>query len=436
MKGLNLPLIQGISGKIEDFRSNSFGIISDDFIRLKPKFVKNPGDKIIPGDILFYDSTNRGTKFVSFVHGEVSEIVRGEKRKFLGYCFKGEPEIYKFNKDLSSIKLTKDNRNEIIDAIIDAGLWVSFRQRPFDKIANPDIIPDKIFAICLDSRPYSADVKMVIRDNEEYLKEGLKVLVSLSKSEIYLIKKSDTSLTIDIENIKIFNVDGYHPIGLIGTHINRLYPLNRKRKIWYIDLQDIICIGKLFKENVVDNRKVCSLAGESIQPKLYRMFDYSSISPLIKVENDKRIIAGSPLYGRKIEKNLNYINRYINIISIIKEAHDRRFIGWLMPGKHRFSVKNVFLSKLLKTNIFFDTSLNGSFRPMIPVGSYEKVSLLDTPITQFLRSLLVGDLEMAEKLGILDFGEEDMSVFTFVCVGKYDYSIYLRKLLDEIEGEM
>ncbi|MGB9732230.1 MULTISPECIES: hypothetical protein [Calditerrivibrio] len=96
----------------------------------------------------------------------------------------------------------------------------------------------------------------------------------------------------------------------------------------------------------------------------------------------------------------------------------------------------MFLSKLLKKEVVFNTSLNGSFRPMVPVGSYEKVCLLDLPITHFLRYLLVEDIKMAEKLGVLDFGEEDMSVFTFVCVGKYDYAVYLRKILDEIEGEM
>ncbi|MCA1980880.1 MAG: hypothetical protein LDL10_05015, partial [Calditerrivibrio sp.] len=84
----------------------------------------------------------------------------------------------------------------------------------------------------------------------------------------------------------------------------------------------------------------------------------------------------------------------------------------------------------------FDTSLNGSYRPMLPIGSYENVSQLDIPITYFLRGLLTGDIELCEKLGVLDFGEEDMAVFNFVSIGKIDYSIALRKILDEIESEL
>lgn len=435
-RGLDLPLIKGVNGEIKDIFGVHFGIVSDDFIEIKPKFEKQPNDILKPGELLFYDSKNRGIRFYSFVNGTVKEIKRGEKRRFIAYCFDGEPTIYTFSQNLSKIIIKKETREEIIESIINAGLWVSFRQRPFDRVANPDIVPDKIFALLIDSRPFSADVQTVIKGNEESLKIGLKVLTALTGKGVFVIKQKDLTLDIDFPDIQIVDLAGNHPIGLVGTHINMLYPLNRKRRIWYIDYQDIIRIGKLFRENIVDNRKVVSLAGDGTNPSLLRMFDCSSVSSILSFEDSKRVIAGSPLYGRTINKEISYLNRYINIISIIKEVNHRAFMGWLMPGLKRFSVKNVFLSKLLPTKIEFNTSLNGSFRPMVPVGSYEKVCLLDLPITYFLRTLLVGDVEMAEKLGVLDFGEEDMSVFTFVCVGKYDYGYYLRQILREIEGEM
>ncbi len=435
-KGLPLPLIKGIYGEIKDLKVEDFGIVSDDFIEIKPKFEKQINDTINPGDLLFYDSKNRGLRFYSFVKGSVREIIRGEKRKFLAYTLEGEPKVYKFSENLSKITLTKENRKEIVESIINAGLWVSFRQRPFDRVADPDTIPDKIFALLIDTRPFSPDVKTVLKGNEDFLKTGLKVISTLSGKGVFVIKQSGLNIDIDLTDTSTIDVSGNHPIGLIGTHINKLYPLNRKRKVWYIDYQDIIKIGKLFKENLVDNTKVLSFAGESITPTLYRMFEHSSVDRIVNFEDGKRIIAGSPLYGRKMTKEISFIHRYINIVSTIKEVNERSFMGWLMPGLKRFSVKNVFLSKLVKTQIEFNTSLNGSFRPMVPVGSYEKVCMLDLPITYFLRTLLVGDVEMAEKLGVLDLGEEDMSVFTFVCVGKYDYGVYLRQILNEIEGEM
>ncbi|MGB9732231.1 MULTISPECIES: hypothetical protein [Calditerrivibrio] len=102
-KGLNLPLEKEISGEIIHYKSNKFGIVSDDYISLKPKFEKNPGDLIKPGDLLFYDAKNRGIRFYSFVNGDVCEITRGEKRRFISYSFKGEPSVYNYPENLSKI---------------------------------------------------------------------------------------------------------------------------------------------------------------------------------------------------------------------------------------------------------------------------------------------------------------------------------------------
>jgi Na+-transporting NADH:ubiquinone oxidoreductase subunit A len=38
--------------------------------------------------------------------------------------------------------------------------------------------------------------------------------------------------------------------------------------------------------------------------------------------------------------------------------------------------------------------------PMVPVGGYENVTALDLLPVQLLRSLIVGDTEMAQKVGL------------------------------------
>ena len=54
---------------------------------------------------------------------------------------------------------------------------------------------------------------------------------------------------------------------------------------------------------------------------------------------------------------------------------------------------------------------------------------------RLLRSLIVGDVEQAEKLGILELDEEDVALFSFVCPGKTDYGPLLRTNLETIEKE-
>jgi Na+-transporting NADH:ubiquinone oxidoreductase subunit A len=96
----------------------------------------------------------------------------------------------------------------------------------------------------------------------------------------------------------------------------------------------------------------------------------------------------------------------------------------------------IYLSTLFGAkNLPFTTSTNGSERAMVPVGSYEKVMPLDILPTQLLRSLIVGDTEMAQKLGCLELDEEDLALCTFVCPGKYEYGPILRNNLTRIENE-
>jgi Na+-transporting NADH:ubiquinone oxidoreductase subunit A len=72
---------------------------------------------------------------------------------------------------------------------------------------------------------------------------------------------------------------------------------------------------------------------------------------------------------------------------------------------------------------------------MVPVGIYENIMPLDILPTQLLRSLIVGDTEVAQQLGCLELDEEDLALSTYVCPGKYEYGPILRDNLTRIEKE-
>ena len=84
-------------------------------------------------------------------------------------------------------------------------------------------------------------------------------------------------------------------------------------------------------------------------------------------------------------------------------------LHYLRPGVDKYSVLNVFVSRLMGEKKFpFTTTTNGSPRAMVPVGNYEQVMPLDILPTQLLRYLIVGDTEMAQKLGALELDEEEV----------------------------
>jgi Na+-transporting NADH:ubiquinone oxidoreductase subunit A len=187
--------------------------------------------------------------------------------------------------------------------------------------------------------------------------------------------------------------------------------------------------------------RVVAIGGpKAVKPRLVRTRIGASLTELLEgeVETDceVRMISGSVFGGRRGDGPCAYLGRFANQISLLEEGNKRIFMGWMSPGTNKFSVLNIYLSKLAKGKLFnFTTTTNGSERAMVPVGAYEKVMPLDILPTQLLRSLIVGDTEVAQQLGALELDEEDLALCTFVCPGKYEYGPILRENLTRIEIE-
>ena len=119
-----------------------------------------------------------------------------------------------------------------------------------------------------------------------------------------------------------------------------------------------------------------------------------------------------------------------------RKGRQRQLFAWLGLGSDRFSIIGVYLAHFLRNTRFnFTTNIMGGHRAMVPIGLYERIMPMDILPTFLLRSMLVGDVEQAEVLGILELDEEDLSLCTFVCPGKADYGPVLRHNLDLIEKE-
>jgi Na+-transporting NADH:ubiquinone oxidoreductase subunit A len=205
-------------------------------------------------------------------------------------------------------------------------------------------------------------------------------------------------------------------------------------------MQDVIAIGKLFVTGKIDTKRIISLAGPSIKnPRLIKTRIGASIDEIIKDEltdGENRVISGSVLSGFEATKNLNFLGRYHQQISVIPEYRKREFLGWLSPGMNLFSLKNIFLSKLIPKKKFnFNTSIYGEERVIIPNGSYEEVMPMNIFPLFLMRALAVNDVEDAEALGSLELDEEDLALCAFVCPSKLEFGPLLRRNLATIEKD-
>lgn len=441
-KGLDLPISGKPEQKITDTKVVSkVALIGFDYVGMKPTMHVQVGDEVKKGQLLFEDKKTAGVKYTSPAQGKVLEINRGEKRVFQSIVIEvtGD-EAVQFDK-YESASLSNLKREQVLNNLVESGLWTAFRTRPYSKVPELDSKPNSIFVTAIDTHPLAADPEIIIQQNEQSFKDGLSIIEKLTDGKVFVCTKPDTAVKGNGSS-RVVNetFSGPHPAGNAGTHIHFLDPVGEKKQVWTIGYQDVIAVGKLFTTGELFVERYISLAGPGVKaPRLIKTRVGANIPEIINGElslSSNRAISGSILGGRTSRGVVAYLGRYANQISVIEEQTEREFIGWLSPGINKFSIMNIYLSKFFSGKLFnFTTTTNGSERAMVPIGAYERVMPLDVLPTQLLRSLIVGDTEQAQLLGCLELDEEDLALCTFVCPGKYEYGPILRDNLTRIEKE-
>ena len=443
-KGLDLPITGAPEQRIEDAQPvRHVAILGTDYVGMKPTMEVQEGDKVKLGQLLFTDKKIDGARFTAPARGEVVAINRGEKRRLLSVVIKvdeNEEAMTFASHDRGA--LGQLDRQTVVDQLVESGLWTALRTRPFSRTPAIDSVPADIFVTAVDTHPLSADPAFIINENAQAFEDGLKVLTRLTEGNVFLCTGANASIPGgDVSGVKTESFAGPHPAGLVGTHIHYLSPVALHKKVWHIGYQDVIAFGKLFVEGKLDMSRIIAVGGPRAEkPRLLRTRIGASTEELLAGEviqpDDTRVISGSVFSGAAAEGKVTYLGRFHNQVSLLEEGNKRTFMGWLSLGANRHSVMGIYLSKFKGlSNYAPTTSTNGSERAMVPVGNYERVMPLDIMPTQLLRSLIVGDIEVAMQLGCLELDEEDLALCTYVCPGKYEYGPILRDNLTMIEKE-
>lgn len=445
-KGLNVPIAGAPEQVIHEGPDiNRVALMGADYIGLKPTMLVQEGDRVKLGQPVFTDKKNPGINFTSPGCGTVVEINRGQKRAFQSLVIQLEGDEEQSFRSWGPAELTTLSAADVRENLAQSGLWTAFRTRPYNKVPLLESQPHSIFVTAIDTNPLAADPLVVIREHEDSFVQGLQVIRHLTAGKVYLCQAPGVKVPgASLDFILAEEFSGPHPAGLPGTHIHFLDPVSLQKTVWFIGYQDVIAIGKLFTTGRLWVDRVVSLAGPVVnEPRLLRARLGASTNDLVDLqlcEVDRRVISGSVLSGRTASGPCAYLGRYHVQVSALAEGRHREFLGWQMPGFDKFSVKDVFASSLYKLinpgkRYPLTTDTGGSKRAMVPVGSYESVMPLDILPTFLLRALITKDTDQAQALGCLELDEEDVSLCTFVCPGKYEYGPMLRESLTTIEKE-
>jgi len=441
-KGLDVP----ISGEpaldiIEEKYPGRVAVLGGDYVGMKPTMDVCEGDTVKLGQPIFSDKKIDGVVFTAPGAGKVVAVNRGERRVLQSVVIEldeaaGEVEFPAYDSD----KLTSLDGDKVVENLVNSGMWTAFRTRPFSKTPAPATRPRSIFVTAMDTNPLAFDPAPILWKESDAWLDGLRVLTCLSEGAVNVCAAGGATLPL-IQEVDLHMFSGPHPAGLPGTHIHFIDPVGPAKTNWHIGYQDVIAIGKLFTTGRLATERYVALGGPMVnRPRIIKTRLGASLEELLAGElkdGAVRPISGSVLSGTKAEGPLAFLGRFHNQISAVEEGGKQDFMGWVAPGRDKFSIKSVFASAFSKKKKLFDlnTLLGGSHRAIFPTGAFDQVMPLDILPTYLVRAMAVMDTDEAQALGCLELDEEDLALLSFVDCGKNDFGFMLREVLTQIEKE-
>jgi Na+-transporting NADH:ubiquinone oxidoreductase subunit A len=440
-KGVNIKL-KGVAEKLyADVASVSDVVIKpSDFPGLTPKLSVKVGDQVKAGSSLFYNKENDRIMFTSPISGEVTEILRGEKRKILEVKVKADglntSETFKQGDPTSMSK------EEILDNMLKSGVWPFVRQRPYDIIANPMITPKAIHVTAFDSAPLAPDFGFVAHGKGAVMQAGLDALTKLTSGTVHLNitgnANADEAFS-GAKNVQINKVSGPHPAGNVGIQLHHIDPINKGEVVWTLNALDVLTIGRLFKTGKFDASRTITLAGSKITaPKYIKTVLGANLGDVLKgnLEKGARVISGNPLTGTQVQEN-GHLGFYNYQVTAIPAGGEPRFFGWFpFFGFNGFSLSRTsfsFLSPNKERDL--DANINGEERAFVMAGQYEKYFPMDIFPVHLVKSMIYKDIDLMENLGIYEVAPEDFALCEYACTSKVETQKVVREALDLVRKE-
>ncbi|MDF7799176.1 Na(+)-translocating NADH-quinone reductase subunit A [Pontiellaceae bacterium B1224] len=442
-KGFDVKVIGKPSTNVEEYASQQlFAVYPSEFEGLKPRLKVKAGDSVKRGDVLFENKKNEKMLFRSPCCGTVKAVNLGARRFPVEILIEKSAE----EERVTFETYTRDSvgqlsREQIADHLLNTGLWPLIKQRPFNKIADPDIAPKAIFINAANSAPFQADFSVVLKGEEEAFQTGINALAKLTEGKVHLCTSAGSDIPA-FGNAESHSFAGKYPSGNTSIHINRISPILPNDTVYTITGQDVILIGKLLNTGELPRTKIIALAGPAVKEefrKYYKVETGASLEPLLSkaLEGEEvRVINGNILWGDKVPSD-TCVPYYGSELFALEEDRSRHLMGWTMPGLFQYSSHRVNLSSMMGFNHEWKlgTSMHGSHRAMVVTGWMDKYQPLNIMTDFLVRAALAHDTDEMIQLGILETDPEDFALASFVDPHKTDVCGIIKRGLEEIEEE-
>ena len=439
-KGLDINLKGKALEKMMTFaKGTELALTPDAFVGMTPKVVVKEGDLVKAGDALFVNKQYPDVKFASPVSGQVTAVIRGERRKVLCVKLKADPQQQYV--DFGKKEVSRLDGEAVLKSLLDAGLFGYIDQLPYAISTNPETKPKAIFVSALRDKPLAADFEFELQRNEADFQTGLTALSKVAKTYLGIGRQQSSSALTQAKDVEVTVFDGPCPAGNVSVQVNHLDPVNKGEVVWTVDPTAVIFFGRLFNTGKVDLRRVIAIAGSEVKTPAYvEALVGEQIGNLLagnlKEGRNVRIINGNVLTGKPCTTD-DYVGGHTSEITVIPEGDDAdEFLGWILPRFKQFSVNRSYFSWLCgKKSYALDARIKGGERHMIMSGEYDKVLPMDIYGEYLIKAIIAGDIDRQEALGIYEVSPEDFALAEFVDSSKLELQRIVREGLDILRKE-
>ena len=430
---------KAVKEKTNIVRGSELALTPDAFVGMTPKVVVKEGDMVKAGDALFVNKQYPDVKFASPVSGQVSAVIRGERRKVL--CVKVKADQEQQYVDYGKKDVAQLDGEAVKQALLEAGLFGYIDQLPYAVSTNPETQPKAIFVSALRDKPLAADFEFELEGNENDFQTGLTALSKMAKTYLGIGSQQTATALTQAKDVEVNIFDGPCPAGNVGVQVNHLDPVNKGETVWTVDPSAVIFFGRLFNTGKVDLRRLIAVAGSEVErPAYVEAVVGDRIGDLLvgnlKEGKNLRIINGNVLTGKPCSLD-DYVGAHTSEITVIPEGDDAdEFLGWILPRFKQFSVNRSYFSWLCgKKSYALDARIKGGERHMIMSGEYDKVLPMDIYGEYLIKAIIAGDIDRQEALGIYEVSPEDFALAEFVDSSKLELQRIVREGLDVLRKE-
>jgi Na+-transporting NADH:ubiquinone oxidoreductase subunit A len=420
--------------------AEEYALVPDDFVGITPKLSVKEGDVVKAGDALFVNKNCPEVKFASPVSGKVTAVVRGERRKIL--CVKVQADKEQQYADFGKKDVEKLSAEDVKSTLLEAGLFGYINQLPYAVSTTPDTQPKAIFVSAFRDMPLAGDFEYELLGNEKDFQTGLSALAKIAKVYLGVGRQQSSEVLIKAKDVEVNIFDGPCPAGNVGVQVNNVSPVNKGEVVWTVDPTAVIFFGRLFNTGKVNLTRTVAVAGSEVKQPAY--VDALVGTPIAVITNNNiddarklRIINGNPLTGRQCTLE-DYLGAHTSEVTVIPEGDDKNeLLGWILPRFKQFSANRSYFSWLLGKNKEYalDARIKGGERKIIMSGEYDRVLPMDIFGEYLIKSIIAGDIDRQEQLGIYEVSSEDFAVAEFVDSSKLELQKIVREGLDILRKE-